>query len=343
MLGSLSEEFSCKQIYLNTATVGLACKSSIEAMQTDMKVWADGKLNPTEYDAIVNRCRELFAGLVGAGNDEVAIANQASTSVGLLAASMKPGTKILAPEGEFTSLLFPLMAQQSRGVEIMLVPLDKLVESVSSEFDWVTCSIVQSSNGKVTDLALLSNAAKAAGCQILLDGTQSVGWMPIKRDYWDVLVCGAYKWLLSPRGTAFVAFKPDLLDQITPVNANWYAGEAPWDSIYGSPLRVANSARKFDISPAWLNWVGTLPALELINNLGVETIHQHNVGLANQFCQRMGLPPTNSAIVSLEGIKDGERLKQAGIAASFRNGSLRLSFHLYNSEKDVEAVVAAIS
>ena len=199
MFEPLSTQFDCDQIYLNSATVGLACNGSIEAMQADLLDWANGNLNPIEYDDTIDRCRELFASLVGASSNEVSIANQVSTSVGLLAASFPPGTKILAPEGEFTSVLFPIMVNQSRGIELTLVPLDELVESVSPRFDWVACSIVQSSNGKVTDLAHLANAAKAAGCRILLDGTQSVGWVPVKRDYWDVLVCGAYKWLLSPR------------------------------------------------------------------------------------------------------------------------------------------------
>lgn len=343
MVEPLSSQFSCKQTYLNSATAGLACDASVEAMRTDLSRWADGQLDPIEYDHVVNRCRELFASFVGASSDEVSIANQAATSIGLLAASLPSGARVLAVEEDFTSVLFPLMAQQSRGVEVTLVPFEELVESVSPEFDWVVCSIVQSSNGKVADLAGLSAAAKAADCRILLDGTQSVGWMPVDRQHWDVLVCGAYKWLLSPRGTAFMAIKPDLMDDVTPINANWYAGESPWDSIYGSPLRLATSARRFDISPAWINWVGTLPALELIASLGVDSIHRHNVGLGNDFCQRLGLPPSNSAIVSLSGIEDTQGLKDAGIAASIRGGSLRLSFHLYNGEKDVDAVVSAIT
>lgn len=342
MLKSLSCEFNHQAIYLNSATVGLACNGSIKAMQTDMQDWVNGTMNPKEYDQIVNRCRELFATLVEANSDEVAIANQVSTSVAMLAASLPSGTKILAPEEDFTSVLFPFLAQELRGIEVTLVPLEALIDSISTDFDWVACSITQSSNGKVTDLSQLSKAAKLANCKVLLDGTQSVGWMPIKRDHWDMLVCGAYKWLMSPRGTAFAAIKPDISAQITPINANWYAGESPWDSIYGSPLRLATSARKFDISPAWLNWVGTLPALELITSIGIDAIYEHNTGLANLFCQRMGLPEADSAIVSIEGIKDETKLKTAGVIASVRDEALRLSFHLYNNESDVNSVVKAI-
>ncbi|WP_196140897.1 aminotransferase class V-fold PLP-dependent enzyme [Aliikangiella sp. G2MR2-5] len=342
MIEPLSSQFQCSDVYLNSATVGLACNGSIEAMQADLQKWASGKVNPFEYDAIVNRCRELFASLVGAETGEVLIANQVSTSIGLLAASFTKGTKILAPEGDFASVLFPLMAQQSRGIELTLVPHDQLVESISSKYDWVVCSIAQSSNGKVIEPSQLSRAAKAVGCKILLDGTQSVGWMPVNREDWDVLVCGTYKWLLSPRGTAFAAIKPELYESITPINANWYSGESPWESIYGSPLRLDSSARQYDISPAWLNWVGTLPALELISSIGVEAINKHNVGLANQFCKRMGLSPTDSAIVSVKVDGKEANLMNAGVTASIRDEALRLSFHLYNCEKDVDSVINAI-
>lgn len=342
MIEPLSYQFQGNNTYLNSATVGLACNGSIEAMQADLLKWASGEVNPLEYDPVVNRCRELFAGLVGAKTNEVLIANQASTSVGLLAASFPKGTKVLAAEGDFTSVLFPLMAQQSRGIELTLVSLDQLIDSISSEYDWVVCSIVQSSNGKATDLNSLSHAAKNAGCKVLLDGTQSVGWMPVNRGHWDVLVCGAYKWLLSPRGTAFAAIKPELYESIIPINANWYSGRSPWDSIYGSPLRLASSARQYDISPAWINWVGTMPALELITSIGVEAINNHNVGLANQFRARMGLQPSDSAIVSVKVDNEKTDLESAGVKASIRNGALRLSFHLYNSERDIDSVIQAI-
>lgn len=343
MIAALSSQFHCDQVYLNSATVGLAYAGSIEAMQVDLAKWASGKVNPVEYDEVVNRCRALFASMVGADSDEVLISNQVATSVGLLASSLPPGTKVLAPENEFTSILFPIMAQQHRGIKLTLVPLEQLIESISSEHDWVVCSIAQSSNGKVIDLDNLANAAKKHGCRIMLDGTQSVGWKSVHCEHWDIIVCGAYKWLLSPRGTAFAAIKPELYEAITPVNANWYSGPSRWDSIYGSPLRLADQARQYDISPAWLNWVGTLPALELIDSIGVEAINRHNLNLANLFCQRMGLPATDSAIVSFKADINKDVLEASGISAAIRNNALRLSFHLYNDERDVDAAVKAIS
>ena len=60
---------------------------------------------------------------------------------------------------------------------------------------------------------------------------------------------------------------------------------------------MADGARRFDVSPAWFSWVGQAPALELLLDVGVDTIHAHNVGLANRFRTGLGLPPEDSAIV----------------------------------------------
>ena len=62
--------------------------------------------------------------------------------------------------------------------------------------------------------------------------------------------CGGYKWLLSPRGTAYFTINPTLIDDLTPHYAGWYAGDDPWSSVYGGPLRLAGDARRSDVSLA---------------------------------------------------------------------------------------------
>ena len=76
-----------------------------------------------------------------------------------------------------------------------------------------------------------------------------------------------YKWLLTPRGTTYMTVQDDLLADIVPANAGWYAGEDPWGSLYGTPMKLASDARRLDVSPAWHSWVGAVPALELIRSI----------------------------------------------------------------------------
>ena len=69
-----------------------------------------------------------------------------------------------------------------------------------------------------------------------------------------------------------MAISPALLERVTPPAAGWFAGEDVHDSYYGAPVRLASDARRLDTSPAWFPWVGTVPALRTVRDIGVETI-----------------------------------------------------------------------
>ncbi|MBV9048565.1 MAG: hypothetical protein JOY58_09870, partial [Solirubrobacterales bacterium] len=113
-------------------------------------------------------------------------------------------------------------------------------------------------------------------------------------------------------------------------------------SYFGPPLRLAADARRLDTSPAWFSWVGTQPALELIERIGVSAIHGHDLALANRFRAGIGLAPSNSAIVCADLPGAADRLQRAGIVAAVRGGLLRTSWHLYNTERDVDRVLEVV-
>ncbi len=337
----LRARFAPDTVYLNTATYGLPSDRVVAAMGSAVERWQRGLAIPVEYDGAVDRSREVFAQLVGVAPEAVAVANQVSVLVGTVAASLPDGCHVLVVEDDFTSLLFPLFGQEHRDITVTTVPLEALADAIDDRTELVAFSRVQSSDGRIADLDGILAAAERHGARTLVDGTQSVGWLPIDAARMDYLVVGAYKWLLSPRGTAFMAVQPERLDDLRPIAPGWYAGEDVWGSIYGPGMELAGSARRVDVSPAWLCWMGTAPALELIAEVGVERIHRHDVGLADAIREGLGLPSSTSAIVSIpvEGPVD---LSGHGITASMRAGSLRVGCHLYNDLTDVEALLTAV-
>jgi selenocysteine lyase/cysteine desulfurase len=224
------------------------------------------------------------------------------------------------------------------------VPLDRLADAVTPSTALLAVSAVQSADGRLADLAAIERSCATTGTRVYLDTTQAVGWLPIEASRYAYTVCSGYKWLLAPRGTAFFTVSDTAADDLIPHHAGWYAGDQPWNSIYGSPLRLAADARRFDVSPAWHSWVGQAPALELLADVGVATLHRHAVGLANQLRLALDLPPGDSAIVSLDVDEGGvAELAAAQITAAFRNGRLRLSFHLYNTQHDADRAAEALS
>jgi selenocysteine lyase/cysteine desulfurase len=170
-----------------------------------------------------------------------------------------------------------------------------------------------------------------------------VGWLPIDATRFDAVVCTAYKWLVSPRGSAFLALSDRMLEQAVPHSAGWYAGADVHRSYFGPPLRLASNARRFDLSPAWFSWVATAPALELIEQIAVRRIHEHDLALANRFRAGIGLEPGDSAIVCADLPGAAERLAQANIIAAVRGGQLRTSWHVYNTEADVDRVLDVVT
>ncbi len=189
----------------------------------------------------------------------------------------------------------------------------------------------------------LTAAAAANDTRVLLDVTQSCGWLPIDCSRIDYTVCAAYKWLLSPRGVAFMSVRPDRLEALTPHAAGWYAGQDVWSSLYGSPLRLSADARRFDTSPVWFSWVAAAPSLELLAALDLDAVHAHDVGLAERFLDRLGLPSQGSAIVTVDAAGAEERLAASGVRTAVRAGRVRASFHLYNTDEDVELAVSALT
>lgn len=337
----LDREFTPTVTFLNSATYGLepACARTIANEYDDQR--SAGTLDLSRLDGVIDSCRDLIGRLFGRTGEEVAISASTSQVVGLVADALPAGSRVLLAEGDFTSVMFPFLARDDLQVDV--VPLAALADSVSGSTDLVAVSAVQSADGALADLPGLADAGASHGARLLLDVTQAAGWLPLHDVRADFIVGAGYKWLCSPRGTAFITGEADALASLKPSAANWYAGEDRWESIYGTPLRLAGGARRLDLSPAWACWIGLEPALRLLHEVGIDAIHRHNVGLANRFRAGLGLDPGDSAIVSVElDARADEQLAVADVCTAGRAGRIRFSFHLYNTEADVDRTLAAL-
>jgi selenocysteine lyase/cysteine desulfurase len=107
---------------------------------------------------------------------------------------------------------------------------------------------------------------------------------------------------------------------------------------------LAETARRFDVSPAWPAWVGAEPAIRMFSELDLDEVWARTSGLGDLLCDGLGIPQQHQAIVTWPDA-DGQDLRKliaADIRVSARAGRLRASIHLWNDESDVAAVVAAL-
>ncbi|GAA5049185.1 aminotransferase class V-fold PLP-dependent enzyme [Nocardia callitridis] len=333
-------EFSPETTYLDTASHGLPSARAVAAVHTVTTRWAAGLETPRGHDPLVPELRESFAHLLdGASADDIAIGPSVASLIGPVAAALPSGAEVLVVEGEFASVPLPFLTRGDLAVRT--VALEDLAEQVRPRTALVAVSSVQSADGRTVDLPALRAATLANDARLLVDVTQSAGWLPMRftdADYW---VCASFKWLVGTRSIAFFAAGSHAAGSIRPLAPGWYSANDRAADMY-DPKQLAPTARRFDATPDWLGVIAAHAGLALLRELTVERIHAHDLALADRF--RAGLAtlgldhvPSPAPIVSVTGTPDdAARLRAAGIVLSAREHRLRFSFHLYNDDTDVD-------
>lgn len=328
--------------YLDTATYGLPPRRTLAALEEASAGWR-GRESWLRWEEDGEACRELFAQLIGARPGEIAFVAAASVAAGIVAASLPAGAgdNVVFHERDFDSLVLPWRPLAERGVELRPLPLERLAQGIDDRTALVAASLVQSADGRMPGLVAL----KESGARLYLDATQAIGGTRIDLDGVDYLAAHSYKWLLSPRGLAFLYVRPERLEEITPWLAGWKSRVNALDDFYGG-IELAADARRLDVSIPWFSAAGAKASLGLIAELGIDAIADHNLALARSFASRLGALQPASPIVRVQ-VDDADaavaRLRERGVACSSRSGSIRFAFHLYNDEADVELALEALA
>ncbi|HEX6261217.1 MAG TPA: aminotransferase class V-fold PLP-dependent enzyme [Actinomycetota bacterium] len=346
--------------WLNTATAPPAARPVAEELRRVQREWETGEFAWTDWESEAYATRPLFARLIGADPDEVALASSVSYAAATVAASLSP-RRIVVGAREFRSNYFPWVALADRGFEIVEVPVnaegvvttDALLEGVT-EGALVAVSEVQSSNGYRIDLPRLTRETQAQGGRVFVDLCQSLGCLRVDAGALgvDYAAVHGYKWMLGPRGAGWLYVRRDHVDECRPITPGWKSPEDPYAEYYGGPLEYAKTARKLDVSLAWFSWPGARAALELLLSLDAEAVEQRALELAQAFREGAAergydvcVEETPSQIVGME-VPDVEalqhRLREQRVVAAVRGGFLRIGFHGFNDEGDVERGLAAL-
>ena len=334
--------------YLDAATYGLPPRPTVTALEHALRTWQDGTAAfAGDWEPAGDRSRSLFAQLIGSREDEIALIPTASVGVGVVAAGLAPGSEVLMPVDEFTSVSYPLLvAEQERGVRLRRVAFPELADAITSETGLVSFSLTRSQDGESAELGSIVEAAQRHGAQVLVDATHGLPFVPVAPylDGIDYLVCHGYKHLLCPRGVGFLRVRQDHWQTLAPWLANWRCA-VPQHSYGGAYSDLAPDARRFDVSLAWHAWVGAEQSLALLLEWQASGALDEARDLARQLAAGLGRSEPSSSIVSLR-VSDAEAaeaaLEERGIRCAARGGNVRLSVHVWNTEDDIARAVAAL-
>lgn len=354
-------------IYLNTATMAVGCAPAREAYERAVDRWSAGRFDWLEAERAGEDARALFAEIVGARPEEVAIVPAVSSAAGIVAANMPPasrGENIVVADGEFSSNYFPWLLLRERGYDVRAV--SSAVESFSAESygevadggtRLIAVSAVQSATGYRMDLGALSRIAARSGAWLFVDACQAAGAVSVDavRDGVDFLAAASHKFLLGSRGMGYLFVRGRLLDRIRPILPGWKAARKPVESFYGPVMDLSPTASKLDTSLVWFAALAEQAALGVFRRFGVQAVLDRNTRLSRRLHDALvarlpGVRPFpeahRSTIVSVP-VGDTEaamaRLRAAGVVASSRAGRVRLSLHFYNLDEEIDRVVELLS
>src|SRR6202030_3409786 len=362
--------------YLNTAAHAAIPRVALHAVQTSIEV----NKSPHHMDDVVffeapSRIRASLSKMIGAKPEEIALTTGASTGAAAVAHFLrwKPGDEVITAKGEFPLQYATWKPMEERqGVKLKIVEprdrfitADDLIHALTPRTRVVSVSHVRFDDGSLLNAARVAAACHAQGSLLVLDVSQSCGAVPMDvHDLGaDFLVCAGYKWLLSPYGTGFFWIKNEHTEKMRPGPFYWAAAEGAeiFHSIANENPKPVPGARRWDMAETsnYLNFAAMDASLQFVLRLGPETVVAHNRKLIDFLFERLPkdrcvpTSPLDSARRGPYGCftartpeKTAElyhKLTKERIITSLREGNIRVSPHVYNTEQDIDRLIAAIT
>ncbi|OGQ77770.1 MAG: hypothetical protein A2289_18980 [Deltaproteobacteria bacterium RIFOXYA12_FULL_58_15] len=312
--------------------------------------------------------RERTARLLGVSAKEIALVENTSTGLSLVAAglSWKPGDQVATCRAEeYPSNVFPWLHLADHGVEVReIAPIDggvtvDAVERVLTERTrLVSVSAVQFASGHRTPLAKVGELCASHDVLLCVDGIQQLGAFDIRPKECGVhfITADSHKWMLGFPGIGVLYVDEALCAQMRPALVGWKSVRDPFTFDSANFILREDAARFEAGSLAWGLIAGMDKSLELIEEIGIERIstrirsllERAASGLARLGCKVGPAPADRAGILTfappageLESLFDS--LKRAGFSLSMRRGRLRISPHFYNTDEEIDRLLATVA
>jgi selenocysteine lyase/cysteine desulfurase len=353
-----------KKTYLNSCSQGALSDAVRAAFSEQLQSWDESgspwDLWVEEYE----RCRAAFAEFIGAALDEVAVIPSASAGINAIASAFgyNGRKRVVLGEFEFPTMGQIWLAQQKRGAEVHFVntidgsiPAAAYEQAIDARCRIVPLTHICFMNGQRSNVRAVTDIAHKHGALVMLDDYQDCGTRPInvKGLNLDFYLSGALKYLLAPSGIAFLYVRRELIESLVPTVTGWFGQTNPFafDVKHFDPAR---NARRFEAgSPPVPQAYAVRASLDLLTSIGLGKIAAHIRALAQTYLEgarKLGIksktPATSDGPLVVLQMKDAEavvrKLFAEGIIVSSRMDGLRVSFHVYNTLDDVQAVLRVL-
>lgn len=357
--------------YFNCAyTAPLLKKAESMGRKAVLQKTAPWELSTDFFFSYLNENRALFATLVGAAPEHVAIIPSVSYGIALAAHNLpvEQDQTIVVLQDQFPSNIYSWhRLARDRGAIIITVPrpvdgnwTPAVLDAITPKAAIAALPYCHWTDGTLIDLKAVGEKCRACGAALVVDGAQSLGAMPfsVSEIQPDFLITTAHKWLLGPYnyGFCYVAAK---WHQGHPLEENWMnrAGSEDLTRLVQYRDQYQDGARRFDAGEASNFILSPIAgaALRQILSWGVAEIAATLRGMTDAIATRataMGLEvaPAEYRAPHMIGLRHPlgfpvdlpARLAAAKVYASARGDSIRIAPHVYNTDADVERLFTVL-
>ena len=361
-------------VYLNHAGTAPMSMPAVEAMHhCALQSAAGGSVTDDDVVGRAEEVRAASARLMGVPVTDVAFVKNTTEGLGFVANGLTwtEGDRVVVPDLEFPSTLYPWLALRDRGVIVDLVapagpgrvlPVEAFADVIAAgpPPKVVATSWVQFGRGWRTDLAALSAVCRDVGALLCADVIQGLGLVPADLEAWgvDFAMADAHKWMLGPLGVGVLYVRGSRLDLLRPLEPGWASvvHREDWDNL---DLVWSDDARRLEGGSLNLTAVHAMGASsDLLLAAGVDTVWGHVSALCDRLRSGLagagavvlsdGSPAGRSGIVtfSVDGHDPVELvggLRDRGIVCAPRAGGVRVSPHGYNTVEEMDRLVDAVA
>ena len=355
--------------YLNSCSQGALSHRVRAAYEEYLAGWDE---NGAEWEFWVERAeaaRAGFAELLHGTPDEVAVTTSVSQGVSGIASALpfeRGGrNRIVISEYEFPTVGQIAHAQELRGAEVVHVrpeadgsiPPERFAELIDERTALVCCTTISYRTGHRHDVAAIAEAAHASGALVLADSYQAAGAIELDARALgaDFVTGGTVKYLLASAGLGFLWVRSEALAGLLPTQTGWFADEDIFRMDI-SDYSPHETARRFDAgTPPVPNIYAGVAGLGLLQETGVPAVEAHVSALNSRLIA--GLDEFGAAVVTpadpagrgpLVCVRSTDApalvasLAEVDIVCSLRDENLRVAAHFYNTDDDIDTLLAAL-
>ncbi len=347
--------------YLMAHSVGLLPEGARDVLASGvLDPWAHKGEAWAEWLTAIDRFRDAIASLTGGKRAD--ICPQANVSSGLFALLTgmpleKGRNVILASALSFPSIGFAAGNLERLGLSLRLLPEDRSpadpqvwADAMTGDVAAVIVMHVHSNSGVVAPVADICAQAKARGVFAIVDVAQSSGVLAVDPAGWGAgaVIGSCLKWLCGGPGAGWLWADPAATRDFRPLHVGWFSHDNPF-AFDIRDFRYAPDARKFwGATPTVAPFALATAGIEGVVKAGVDKVRAHNRHLIARVADaaprwtdqldRTGKGGTICLQAGTETDAIQARLIAADCRFDRRSDTLRLSFHLWNSEADADIV-----